>query len=321
MKYFILCGFICGALIFFGLRWFAPSFVFYPLSTLEAYPSDRGLTYEEVALPVGDGVVNGWYIPAVQENGGESLRDGVTENPPRTVLFFHGNGGNISHRLESLAFFHRLGLSVFIIDYRGYGKSTGKASVAHTKEDARAAWDWLILSKGTTPSDIIIFGRSLGGGVAAGLVSELVAEQKADLTTEGRSRQKLPNAHNKRTEKIAEKEGLGNGQGLPTLPCGLILESTFTSLHDVGKTMFPFLPRWVFPDDYTTLAASRSFPVPLLVVHSPDDEIIDYAMGRAIYEQYTGSKWFLRITGSHNGGWYESMAQYEEGVRHFLRQL
>ena len=89
-----------------------------------------------------------------------------------TVLFFHGNAGNISHRLDSIVIFHRLGLNVFIIDYRGYGQSEGKITEKGTYRDAEAAWNYLNHTQGISGKQIIIFGRSLGASIAGWLANK-----------------------------------------------------------------------------------------------------------------------------------------------------
>jgi hypothetical protein len=128
----------------------------FPDRALGASPSEIGLNYEDVSLTTSDNErLHGWYIPAVDSRG--------------VLLFFHGNAGNISHRLDSLKIFHELGLDTLIIDYRGYGQSTGKTSEQGTYLDAQAAWDYLINSRGVPADQIIVFGRSLGGAVGAWL--------------------------------------------------------------------------------------------------------------------------------------------------------
>jgi len=127
-----------------------------PSRALVATPSDIGLDYEDVSLTTSDiERLHGWYVPAVDSRG--------------VLLFFHGNAGNISHRLDSIKIFHELDLDILIIDYRGYGQSTGKASEQGTYLDAQAAWDYLINSRGIPADRIIVFGRSLGGAVGAWL--------------------------------------------------------------------------------------------------------------------------------------------------------
>ncbi len=121
-----------------------------------ATPADIGLEWREVELTTGDGLVlNAWWVPA--------------ENPRGSLLFLHGNAGNISHRLDSVKQFNGLGLSVLILDYRGYGRSEGRPSEAGTALDADAGWRWLQEESGEDPGRIVIFGRSLGAAVAAEL--------------------------------------------------------------------------------------------------------------------------------------------------------
>ena len=130
-----------------------------PGRDLTATPADIGLDYEDVSIEAEDGVrLHGWFIP------GEGSR---------TLLFFHGNAGNISHRLDSIRQFHRLGLSIFIIDYRGYGRSGGKASEKGIYRDADAAWHHLTGYRGLQANDIIVFGRSMGASAAAKLASRV----------------------------------------------------------------------------------------------------------------------------------------------------
>jgi len=148
-------------LVFSGMLYLRqPSMIFLPSRTLDATPADWGLAYEEVSLTSADGIrLHGWYLP----------HDGSR----RTLLFFHGNAGNISHRGESLRIFHRLGLNVLIIDYRGYGRSEGRPSEAGLDQDGEAAWHYLIKRRGLDAQDIVLFGRSLGGVVAARLAAKV----------------------------------------------------------------------------------------------------------------------------------------------------
>ncbi len=138
-----------------------PRLLYYPDMPgreLEATPAAIGLAYESVELQAGDGVrLHAWFIPA--------------EHPRATVLFCHGNAGNISHRLDSIRLLHSLGLQVLIFDYRGYGESLGSPSEAGTYRDVDAAWRYLLDVRGIPAGEIIIFGRSLGAAVAADLAS------------------------------------------------------------------------------------------------------------------------------------------------------
>lgn len=142
------------------LYFMQPKFLYYPVREISYTPEELGLDFEEVTLKTDDGLrLSGWYIP-VEDSG-------------YTVLFCHGNGGNMMHYLDSINIFYNLGLSCFIFDYRGYGKSEGKPSEEGTYLDARAAYNWLIREKKISPSNIIVFGRSLGGSIAAELASKV----------------------------------------------------------------------------------------------------------------------------------------------------
>lgn len=234
-----------------------------PSRELVASPQEIGLNYENIELRTEDGVrLHGWYIPAVANRG--------------TLLFFHGNAGNISHRLESIRIFHKLKLSVFIFDYRGYGRSEGSPSEAGTQSDARAAWRFLTEERGIAPGKIIVFGRSLGAAVAAQLATH-------------------------------------------TQPGALIIESAFTSVPDVAAEIYWWLPvRWLTRFDYATRDYVAQGQGPVLVVHSPEDEIIPYRHGEAIFTAAHAPKEMLRLRGGHNDGFLLSGEHYVQGLDGFL---
>ncbi len=146
------------ALVYF----FQPRLVYFPQVSREiaATPLAYGLAFEPVTVATADGEkLAAWWVPHERAGG--------------TVLIFHGNAGNISHRLDYLTMFHRLGYSSFIVDYRGYGRSTGSPSEEGTYRDAEAAWRWLTNERGVAPGDIVVFGESLGGAVAAWLATRV----------------------------------------------------------------------------------------------------------------------------------------------------
>ncbi len=126
--------------------------------TLTMTPIDVGMDYHDVSIKTSDGVtLHGWFIVG---------------RPSRVLLFFHGNAGNISHRLDSIRQFQNLGMSVFIIDYRGYGQSGGSTTEEGIYRDANAAWRYLTEDRGMSSNDIVIFGRSLGASVASWLATQ-----------------------------------------------------------------------------------------------------------------------------------------------------
>ena len=131
-------------------------FVFFPTAEVLYTPDQLGLEYEDVYFPTDDGQrLNGWFVPGTS---------GVT------WLWFHGNGGNIGHRADEIAqIHHRLGVNVFIFDYRGYGRSSGKPSEQGTYRDARAALQYLKARADLDTGKIVYFGRSLGAAVSVEL--------------------------------------------------------------------------------------------------------------------------------------------------------
>jgi len=148
--------YLCVCLLAFA---FQRHLVFYPDRRITMTPSNAGMTYRDVFFKASDGVLlHGWFVPA--------------SGTPWILLFCHGNAGNISNRIESIRVFHDLGTSVFIFDYRGYGRSSGRPSEAGTYTDARAAYRYLVEKEGATPENIVFFGRSLGGSVAIELSTE-----------------------------------------------------------------------------------------------------------------------------------------------------
>ena len=248
------------------IYFFQARLVFYPSRTLGQTPADINLDYEEVFLQGQDAVeIHGWWLPA--------------ENGRATLLFLHGNAGNISHRLDSLKIFHDLGLATLIIDYRGYGKSRGKPSEPGTYLDAMAAWRYLTEDRDIEPQQIIIFGRSLGGAVAVWLAANTPA-------------------------------------------AGLIMESTFTSIVDIGRQHYPYLPvKYLARIHYPSIDLIARINSPLLVIHSPEDEIIPYRLGQALYDQAGEPRYFLEISGAHNGGFLESGRRYTQGLDAFIETV
>jgi fermentation-respiration switch protein FrsA (DUF1100 family) len=158
MRVVIVIGIVCGVLV--ALAYLLQSrFVYFPSRSLVADPSDLGLPFETINLETADRIqLSGWFVPHDKARG--------------VILFCHGNAGNISYRLESIQVFHRLGLEVFIFDYRGYGQSQGRPTERGTYEDVRAAWMYLTQERNLLPDRIILFGRSIGGAIASNLACE-----------------------------------------------------------------------------------------------------------------------------------------------------
>jgi len=141
------------------LYYMQPSFLYYPIRELPYSPAELSLDYEDVYFKTGDHLhLHGWFIPAPDSRF--------------TILFCHTNGGNMMYQLDTINIFYNLGLSCFIFDYRGYGSSQGQPTEHGTYLDVRAAYRWLTKTKKIAPENIIVFGRSLGGSIAAYLASK-----------------------------------------------------------------------------------------------------------------------------------------------------
>ncbi len=160
----LLCNVFCTLLAAYAglalyVYLFQESQVYFPelpSRRIEATPANIGLAFDAVRLATEDGEsLTGWFVPA--------------PNPRGTVLYFHGNGGNIGHRVEIIRDFHDLGFNVLIFDYRGYGESSGSPSEEGTYRDAMAAWRHLTEARRIPAQSIVFFGESLGGAVAAWL--------------------------------------------------------------------------------------------------------------------------------------------------------
>jgi fermentation-respiration switch protein FrsA (DUF1100 family) len=232
-------------------------------------PQSVGLPHEAVEVHTEDGeTLQGWWVPAV----------GAGAMPKGSVLFFHGNAGNISHRLEYLRMFHELGYSVLAIDYRGYGRSTGSPSEAGTYQDALAAWRWVAQARSVRPQDIILAGESLGGAVASWLAAQHT-------------------------------------------PRALLLFSTFTSVPELGAELYPLLPvRLIARISYDSVVNLRHLKAPVLVAHSPHDEIVPYRHGRALFEAASQPPACLELSGGHNQGFVHAREDWVKAVAAFLER-
>jgi len=237
--------------------------IYFPASAISYTPADIGMEFEPVTFTASDSVqLHGWYVPNREARG--------------TLLFQHGNAGNMSGRLETIRLLHSLRLNVFIYDYRGYGMSEGSPDEEGTYRDATAAWNYLRQEKKVPADRIIVMGRSLGGAVAARL-------------------------------------------SVNVRPAGVILESTFTSVPDLGAETYPIFPvRWLSKFQYDSKIAVREIEVPLLIAHSREDELIPFEHGEKLYRLANEPKRFLEMEGGHNDAFYETGARYRNTLDSFI---
>ena len=201
------------------------------------------------------------------------------------ILFCHGNGGNISNRISYLPIFKDLGLATFLFDYRGYGKSEGQPSEEGTYTDVEAAWQYLIQERKIPPQKIIVYGESLGGAIASYIVQ---------TTTQQNSQNSA---------------------------AGLILASTFTSISDRAAELYPFLPIHLLSRfNYNSRDRLPNIKIPVLIMHSTDDEIIPFHHGDRNFQVANAPKTLVKLRGDHNGGFLDSSEIYRNGINEFIQK-
>ena len=258
---------LAGALLLGGARLVGRSLVFFPEREIEQTPADWDLPFEDVSFLTLDGVqLHGWFVPGDREV---------------TLLWFHGNSGNISHRLENLKLLHdRLGVNIFIFDYRGYGRSDGRISEQGTYLDGEGAVLYL-RSRGDIRADrVVLFGRSLGSAVAVDVATRYPAY-------------------------------------------GLILESPFTSVSDIAKRSFRFLP-WgrIIGIRYDSLSKIRGISGPLLVLHGDRDDVVPMENGQRLFRAAPSPKEFYVVEGAgHNDTYTVGGEEYFATLRRFVDGL
>lgn len=249
--------------------------IFEPSPVLQTTPDKVGMPYQEVHIPSGSdgkrGELDGWWIPAKRTNA-------------PTLLYLHGNDRNISHiqDITHAMLFHELGYNLLLIDYRGYGKSTGGApSEAKVYADAEAAWDYLVKQRGSAPRHTFIFGHSLGGAIAINLA-------------------------------IHHPEA-----------AGLITESTFTSMLDMGKRLYDYLPvDWLLNQRFDSLDKVSQLKIPVLFIHGTWDNYVPYEMSEQLFARAPQPKYLELITGGDHGnsdivGWVAYRSAFSAFIRKY----
>jgi fermentation-respiration switch protein FrsA (DUF1100 family) len=243
-------------------------FLFFPTSEIVTTPAELGVHYEDVYFTTNDGLrLNGWFVPGTSEI---------------TWLWFHGNGGNISHRTEEIVQIrHLLGVNLFIIDYRGYGKSQGTPSEQGTYQDARAALDYLRSRPDISPDQIVYFGRSLGAAVAVKLAVEHPPRGMI-LVAPFASLKDMARIH------------------YPALP---------------GVA-------WLARNRYNSLARISAIESPLLILHGDQDIIVPLSQGRKLFEEAGQPKQFQILPGAgHDDSYLTSGDAYWGTISSFLETL
>ena len=252
--------------------------IFLPSSFLQTSPARDGLRYQDVYIPSGTGaergVLHGWWIPAQQADA-------------PTLLYLHGNMNNMSANADHARRLHSLGYNLLLIDYRGYGKSTGgKPSEAKVYEDAEAAWNHLmqhpnlLQQSEAAPQRILIYGHSLGGAIAIDLA-------------------------------VRHPEA-----------AGLIVESTFTSMNALVVLEYPLLPiRLILNQYFDSIEKIGNLKIPVLLIHGTGDSKVPYQMSQQLFEKALPQKYLKLIEGGeHNNTSAMAWPEYREAVTSFVQK-
>lgn len=237
----------------------------------------------EVQVATDDGLtLNGWLVTAM---------DGSSHEPRPLVLYFPGNSAHRARRLPLISLFNQIGCDVLIVDYRGYGGNPGSPSEEGLARDAKAVWDYATRSLMIPPQRIVLFGESLGGGVAIRLACELC---EAGVT-----------------------------------PRGLIIQASFSSMVDAGRYHFGWLPvNWILQDRYPSGERIGCVTCPILHYHGELDEIVPFELGRKLFEAAPAAssngiaKRFVALPDAgHNDILHVAAAPVEAVLREFLNEI
>ena len=244
------------------------SFIYFPSREIEATPGDVGLEFEDVRFQASDGVaLHGWFVAG----GGDA-----------TLVWFHGNGGNIGHRVGNIReLVERLQISIFIFDYRGYGRSEGSTYEEGTYLDAESAITYVRSRGDVDPEKTIYFGRSLGCAVAAEMAIKY--PPRALICESGFTSVRAM------TKSV-----------YPFLPGLQLLVTT----------------------KYDTLSKIAWVDVPVMILHGDRDEIVPFSMSRELFDAAKGPKRFYTIEGAgHNDTYYVGGPDYFEALREFVDEV
>ena len=197
-------------------------------------------------------------------------------NKFKTILFFHGNAGSLENRTYKLNHFKDLKVNFLIIAWRGFSGNKGQPNEIDLYKDAESAIKWL-KTKGINEKNIILYGESLGTGVAVEI------------------------AQNKKY-------------------AGVILESPFTSMVNLGRKYYPFFPvRFLLKDKFESYKKINKISVPILIMHGEVDKIVPYAMGKKMYELANEPKFF------YSQEYGDHMIEYDEklllSLKKFIQSL
>ena len=247
-----------------------------------------GAHTEPISFKTADNLdLHGWHISRPDSGADDGHKRIRTIGKP-VFLYFCGNSGNRANRREEFKMLTGLDADVVCFDYRGFGGNAGSPSEAAIATDAQAIWQYLTRERLVHPRQIIIFGESLGGGVATWLAAEMSAA------------------------------------GTP--PGGLVLRSTFSRLTDAAAWHFPWLPvRWLLIDRYPSVDRIGQVTCPILIIHGRRDTIVPFEMGERLFaaapetsSQGTSKRLLSLETADHNDIMFSDPDAVRRAIEEFL---
>jgi hypothetical protein len=242
----------------------------------------RGLMYIPDGEPLdAERAGPGWELVETTTADGLGLRH--LYRPARkgrpTILLFHGNAGHAGHRTDKLGFLTARGVGLFLAEYRGFGGNPGFPTEQGLYADARSTLDRLA-GQGVPPGEIVLYGESLGTGVATKMAAELAEA------------------------------------GAPAR--GLVLEAPFASMGAAAQSHYPFVPaRWLVLDRYDSLSRIAAVDTPVLIVHGETDRTVPFRQGRKLYEAADEPKRLVALPAVGHVGHYE-VPEAVQAVRRFV---
>jgi uncharacterized protein len=242
------------------------------------------LNYEDVWIPIAGSSekLHGWWFPTLTSNNSSSLPREPKQvlKSPKTILYFHGTAGNISHNLPRIEGLLQLGFSVLAIDYRGYGKSQGSfPSELQLYQDSQAAWDYLLQNRDISPQQIIIYGESLGGAISLDLAI------------------KKPNAGGLILQSTftSMAEVASQSDWMKAIPVSLLINQKFDSIEKI-----------------------KSLQVPVLLIHGLSDSGIPPSMSQKLYDLAPNRKQLFLIPDAEHARIYDPKHSYLQAIQQFI---
>lgn len=247
-----------------GMFFIQEKLIFFPSSTIHTELDPEKAAADHFVLSVDEeATIDGYFFrhPEAQ----------------KTVIFFHGNGGNLTSNLGRIEALRTMGQNVAIFDYRGYGESTGRIKKeSDLYADAEAVYKHILDKYSLNDEAVVFWGQSLGGAIAI---------------------------------EMALRHPVSK----------LVIESSFTSVRANTPPIFQYsVPPFLVKYKFDSLAKVPRLSIPVLIIHSTEDEMISFQNGKDLYEALPGSREIIEITGGHNDGFYNNFDEKKSEMMEFL---